>query len=173
MTALDSNPTSPNFLSPLNFRLMLKRAPSLNFYAQRVSIPPVEVKGVGVQNPFTEIFHHGDDMSFGDFEVTFAVDEDLENYLEIYNWLRGLAKPSTPAEYRALKAGDPLRGLGLASGITLLIMSSAKRPLAEIDFHNCIPTNLSGMTFDTTLSDVDYVTATASFRYDIFDVNKL
>jgi hypothetical protein len=40
----------------------------------------------------------GDKLIFGDLTLRFLVDEDLENYLEIQNWMRGLGYPESLQE---------------------------------------------------------------------------
>ena len=37
----------------------------------------------------------GDKMEFEDLNVRFLVDENLENYMEIQNWMRGLGFPES------------------------------------------------------------------------------
>ena len=34
-------------------------------------------------------------MTYGDFSLRFLVDENLENYMAIHNWLTGLGFPET------------------------------------------------------------------------------
>jgi len=173
VTAIDSTPLSQNFLSPLNYRFLLKRAPALNFYVQKINIPSVRTTPVGVQNRFAETFHHADEMEFDNLEVTFKVDEALENYMEVYNWMRGLAKPDNPMEYQRLNAGNRMEGLGLYSEIVVILLSSVKKPIYEFVFRNCMPIALSDMILDTTDDEVNYVTCTATFRYDLFDITRI
>ena len=40
----------------------------------------------------------GDKMEFEDLNVRFLVDENLENYMEIQNWMRGLGFPESLQE---------------------------------------------------------------------------
>jgi hypothetical protein len=39
MTAIDDNPANRNFLSPINFKFRIKKAPNLNFFVQKISVP--------------------------------------------------------------------------------------------------------------------------------------
>jgi hypothetical protein len=40
----------------------------------------------------------GDKILFEDFSLRFLVDENLENYMEIHNWIRGLGFPESLEE---------------------------------------------------------------------------
>ena len=45
----------------------------------------------------------GDKLCFGDLEITFLVDENLENYREIHGWMYGIGFPKEETIYRLLK----------------------------------------------------------------------
>ena len=50
--------------------------------------------GVATQNNYlTDIPRPGEKITFGDLTLSFLVDEDLSNYLEIQNWMRGIGFP--------------------------------------------------------------------------------
>ena len=79
-----------NFLSSVKFRFTLNRAPKVAFLTNSVNIPGIEL-GVAKQSTYTNnIPIPGDMMEFNDFNIRFLVDEDLKNYMEIQNWMRGL-----------------------------------------------------------------------------------
>ena len=87
MAALENTPTNPNFLSPLNFKFSIKRAPHINFFTQKISIPSLNLPSYNSPNPFVKIPEPGEHIDYGDLELTFRVDENLKNYLEIHNWI--------------------------------------------------------------------------------------
>ena len=53
---------------------------------------------------------------------------------------------------------------------TLTILNSAMNPNRYIRFKDCFPTSISDVPFDTTLSDVDYIETTATFKFRMFDI---
>ena len=173
MTAIDNTPTNKNFLNPLNFQFQLKRAPNLNFFIQKVNIPSVAIQLIDIPNVFNYIPDPGNKVQYGEFTVTFKVDEDLSNYREIHDWLRSLGFPESFAEYKALAANAEYTGTGIKSDISLIVLNALKRPNFEITFRDAFPVFLSEVMFDTTLADVQYVTATATFKYLLFDLHKL
>lgn len=173
MSALANNPANLNFLSPLNFNFRLKRAPNLNFFIQKVNLPAVSFKSVVQPNPFVNVPVAGDHLDYGDLSVTFKVDEDLNNYLEIHNWIRSLTFPENFEEYENIKRNAEYTGQGLTSDITLIISNSVKIPNFEVNFRNAYPTSLSALSFQTTDSTVEFITATATFEYLLYDIVKI
>lgn len=173
MAAIENTPTNPNFLSPLNFKFAIKRAPHINFFIQKANIPSITLPNIETPNPFVKIPQPGDHLEYGEFEISFRVDENLQNYLEIHNWIRALGKPKDFAEYRALAQNPNYTGDGLKSDMSLMILSSAKMPNYEITFTDAYPYLLSELIFDSTKTDVEYIEATASFKYVLFEINNV
>lgn len=161
-----------NFLSPLNFKFQLKRAPHVNFFIQKINIPGISLPRVETGNPLLNIAYAGDHLQYGTLEMTFKVDEDLQNYLEIHDWLRGQGKLSH-AEYKVLADAKTYTGEGLKSDISLTILTSNKRANYEVVFKDAFPLFISGIDFDTTDEDVQHVSASASFRYVYYDIMKV
>ena len=166
--AFSTAPTSTNFLSPLGFRFSIKKLPTVNFFVQSVSIPAITVGEIPIATPFsTKIQMPGDLVSFGDLVVTFRVDEDMANYLEIYNWIRSITRIDNftdDATAWSNEANNPM------SDASLTILNSAMNPNKEISFADCYPISLTDVPLNTTLSDIDYVECTASFKFRKFDV---
>jgi len=173
MTAIENTPTNPNFLSPLNFKFSIKRAPHINFFIQKVSIPSLALPSYESPNPFVKIPEPGEHINYGDLEITFRVDENLKNYLEIHNWIRALGKPKDFSEYKALSQNATFTGDSIRSDISLMILSSAKNANYEIVFVDAYPYELSRLSFDTTDQTVDYIEASASFKYVLFEIKDI
>jgi len=173
MSAIDNTPVNKNFLSPLNFNFYIQRAPHLNFFAQSVNLPGVSFINPIQTNPFTNIPQPGDRIHFEDLTVTFNVDEDLQNYLEIHNWIRSLGFPENFQEYAQIKAQQPTSGAGIRSDLTLFISNGIKIPNFEVTFREAFPIAISRLNFQTTDSTIDYITASATFKYIFFEIQKL
>jgi hypothetical protein len=160
-----------NFLSPLGFKFNLARTPKVDFFSNSANIPGINL-GVAIQPTYLkDIPLPGDKLSYDDFNLKFKVDENLENYLEIHNWMRGLGYPETIAEYDQWKYGDPTNNSDPnVSDATLIIYNSNFKTNTTVKFRGMFPTSLSTIDFDATQSDVQYVTATATFKYSIYDI---
>lgn len=172
-TALTSIPTNKNFLSPLNFTFKLKRAPHVNFFIQSINIPEISVGPVDIPNPFVRIPVSGEHLTYGNLTINFKVDEDLENYLEIHNWMLGLSKPESYQQYADLKAQPTYSGYGIVSDIDLLVLTSAKNPNYRINYKDAFPIALGGLQFSTTSTDVNYLEVSATFRYLSYSIEKI
>jgi len=162
-------PANKNFLSPLGFRFTLARAPNLSYNIQRVTIPGVELSSSSIPTPFIPI-PTTDSISFNSLNVTFRVSEDLDDYLEIHNWMIGLGSPTSFEQYKALQNANPGDASAVLSDITVLIMNSSMRPNIKINFHDAFPVTIGDLEFNTTDSDVNYIECTAQFRYLKYDI---
>ncbi len=173
MSALDNIPDNKNFLSAFGFKFQIKKTPNLNFFVQSVNIPGISLVPLESPNPFVKIPYSGDHIDFSNISLTFKVDEDLENYLEIHNWIRQLGFPEDFSQYKQIAAQPLTSGLGIVSDISIMILSSSRNPKFEVVFKDAFPVSLSDLTFNTTNPDVDYIEATAAFSYTSFNVEKL
>lgn len=173
MSAIDSTPLNKNFLSPLNFKFTIKKAPHVNFFIQKVNIPSISLPSPEPNNPFVKVPYPGEHITYDPLVIDFKVDEDLKNYLEIHNWIRGLGKPTTYDEYADISQADPFTGEGIYSDISLIILSSAKNPNYELTFIDAHPYALSDLQFNTVDSDVNYITARAQFKYTYYNLKDI
>jgi len=176
MAATDNQPTNPNYLSPLGFRFTLKRTPSTSYFVQNVRLPTLTLGQFDLEDPFVKLPTPGTKLSFEPLDITFMVDEDMNNYLEIHNWLRGLGFPESYDQYGNLvrqntnSRSDPT---AVFSDGTLMILSSHQNANMRIVFEDLFPISLSDLSFDSTLADVDYLKATVTFRYKLYTIEKI
>ena len=165
-----------NFLSPVGFRFILNRAPKVVFFSNQASIPGLNL-GVAEQPTYLkDIPQPGDKLQFQDLSLRFLVDEDLENYLEIQHWLRGLGFPDSLKEiydWQKSNPNAPMGPLNYTSDGTLNVLSSANTPNFKVKFLNMFPVSISDLVFDATDSDIDYLTADVTFKYTIYNITDL
>ena len=166
-----------NFLSPVGFKFGLQRAPGVAFFCNEANIPNITL-GEAVQPTYLkDIPVPGDKIQFGDLSLRFLVDEDLTNFMEIQNWIRGLGFPESLAEFEELEEKGTLAdalgqfkksGDDIYSDGTLQILSSNLVPKFHVKFSDLWPYSLTTMTFDATDTDIQYFTADVSFKYTIY-----
>jgi len=173
MSAIDNTPSNKNFLSPLNFKFQIKKAPHVNFFIQKVNIPQILLVSPEIPNPFVKVPIHGEHLNYSDLSVTFKVDEDLQNYLEIHEWIKSLGKPHDFEQFKKIEEKKSWTGDGIYSDITVSILSSTKSPNYEVTYVDAHPVSLSGLEFNTTDDNVNYVEATAIFKYTLYDIYKV
>lgn len=189
--AYDRQPTKFDYASPTQFKFQISKLPKVEYFCTAVNIPSVEVSSTAQRTPLADVPLPGEKVNFGSLEMSFLVDENLENFREIHGWLMGLGFPRDYKQSRdALGAGadrfptssgadlttDPGKvkygatNVGaLYSDATLIILSSKNRPVQEVRFSNIFPTSLSSLSYNSNAQDVDYLTATVTMEYQIYE----
>jgi hypothetical protein len=165
-----------NFLSTIGFKFVLNRARKVSFFSNSANVPGLTL-GVAQQPTYLkDIDTPGDKMIFEDFDLRFIVDENLENYMQIQNWMRGLGYPESLSEiYDLQKDGPNLDNnvnemMNIYSDGTLQVLNSSNNVQFQVLFKDMFPYSLSALDFDSTNPDVEYFTAEVSFKYTIYNI---
>ena len=166
-----------NFLSPVGFKFAISKVPKADFLSNSAMIPGINL-GFALQPTYLkDIPVPGDKMSYEDFSLRFLIDENLENYLEVHKWMRGLGYPADINEFANLKKEDQYiqdtsgrSPYNEYSDATLLIYNSSFNEIAKVNFKDVFPVGLSAVNFDATKEDIEYATSTATFKYSIYDI---
>ena len=189
--ALSRQPTKLDLASPTQFKFQILKLPKVEYFCTAVNLPGLSLNTVQQPTPLADIPLPGEKLSFGDLEMTFMVDENLENYQEISGWLFGLGFPKSRTQFanlvEAAKDRFPMNGkdsqttdagkvkygaqpIGpVFSDATLNILSSKNRANIEVRFNNVFPVSLSGLQFTQQATDVDYLSATVTFQYKLYE----
>ena len=168
-----------NFLSPTGFKFILKRSPKVAFFCNQANIPDITLGIANQPSYLKDIDIPGDKIIFGDLNLRFLVDEDLGNYMEIQNWIRGLGYPEEVKQFRDLKGQGLIQTnyvkdrQNIYSDATLQILSSNLIPKFQVFFNDVFPYSLSTISFDATDTDIQYFTADVSFKYTIYNITDL
>lgn len=142
-----------NYLTPIGFELDLEIFPNVDFYCQSVNFPDISVPVTDVPTMWrTFPIIAGGGVSYGDLQVNFIIDEEMENYASIFNWIRDNGQSEDTA---------PLT----LSSARLLIHTSNLNPQLIVDFQYMFPYSLSQVQFDATVGENEVITAQASFKY--------
>lgn len=173
-----------NFLSPIGFKFTLTKAPKVAFFCQQAGLPELSLGVANQPSYLKDVPVPGDKLEYGDLTVSFLVDENLENYMSIHNWLLGLGFPESGNQFEDLvsdpdlvsrtdkNTAQPDYNQQFSDG-SLIILSSHFNPLHQVRFKDLFPYSLTGLDFDATASDTEYFTATASFKYTYFTINDM
>lgn len=184
-------PTAQDYASPTQFKFNILKLPKVEYFCTAVNIPGISLGGNITQaTPLKDIPLPGDKLTYEPLNMTFIVDENLENFQEIHGWLVGLGFPRDYSEFRNLissgddrfpsknqtvstepgkvKYGTPNVG-GTYSDATLTVLTSKNNPQVEVRFRNLFPTSLTALEYNQQATDVEYLTATVSFNYEIYD----
>jgi len=180
VSPFDKQISNRNYMSPLGFKLILTKTPKVDFLCQSANIPQISM-GTAIQPTYLkDIAVPGDKVLYDDLRVRFLVDEQMENYLSIYNWMTGLGYPENAGQFRQLKKDDLRTDASVSddadpryfefSDATLQILSSNYKPSVLVNFKDAFPTTLSTLDFDVSTRDYAYFTAEVSFKYTIFTI---
>jgi hypothetical protein len=168
-----------NFLSPTGFKFTLKKSPKVAFFCNEANIPDLNL-GIAVQTSYLkDIDLPGDKIVFGDLNLRFLVDENLENYMEIQNWIRGLGYPENLQQFADLQNQGIIQGnytqdrQNIYSDGTLQVLTSSSIPNFQVVFKDLFPYSLGTLTFDATQTDIQYFTADVGFKYTIYSITDL
>ncbi|AET72563.1 hypothetical protein P29A0810_114 [Synechococcus phage S-CAM8] len=167
--------TNRNFLSPIGFLFILDKANKVSFLCQKAEIPTVNLGEVNIPTRGLVPIPVEGNMRYSDFTIDFIVDEDLKNYMQLHNWMRALGTPQELAErtlwndkYRNTPSQD-----SRFSDATLQVLNNNNIANFDVVFKDMFPVSLSTLGFDVTGSDNDYFTATATFKYTLYEVRNV
>lgn len=158
-----------NFLSPIGFRFTIKRLPNVSFYVQAASIPGLSMSPTQVATPFKTLSFAGDKLQHEPFNVTVRLDEYMDAHNEIFQWMIKSTKNDSYNQYRDLYNSDD----GIYSDASLIILDSRGNPSLEVSYKDVFPVSLGTISFDTTQTDVNYVTCDISFEHNGYTIKRL
>ena len=161
-----------NFLSGVGFKFNLTKFPKVDFFSNSARIPELTLELTTQASYLKNIDVRGERLTYGDFTLRFLVDENMENYQSIYDWLTGLGFPETTKEFAEIikdKDGQRDPKEAFCDG-TLRILNSNYREVGKVKFNDLFPVSLTSLEFDATNTDVQFFTAEATFKYTIYDL---
>jgi hypothetical protein len=165
-----------NFLSPIEFKFVLSRLPSVEFFVQAVNIPGASSGFSEFPTPFKILYEPGDKLMYDDLVVTVLCDENLEAFKEIQAWIVALTYPDNFGQYRTLTTRPP-GGVNTAdvvntirSDASLILLDSNKNASIQLKFKDMFPTAISGINLNTAGTDVTAPTFDITFKYASYDI---
>lgn len=173
MSIENTQPNNVNMLSPTAFRFTLQRTPHINYFTYNVPVPSISLGELTQPTPLLNLPVPSDKLIFEPLALRFRVDEDLKNYLEIFNWLNTLGTPETLDNSAWKQNQQTYKSSGVFSDGTLLVLTSKQNMNLRIKFFDMFPINLTELTFDASLTDIEYLESTATFRYTHFEIETL
>jgi hypothetical protein len=172
-TVLNKTPVNRNFLSPVPYQFIIKRAPNLNYFVQKINFPGITSMPALQRTMFTDIPLSGVKLTWNPLYVTFKVDEELLNWLEIFRWLTAINDAFDLNQYGQLEKPPAFLGYGVTSELVLVVHDNEKNPNYNIYFHDGFPVSISDVFFESTPTDVNFITASATFRYSTYSIEKI
>lgn len=175
MTALTRTPENTNFLQTNKYSVEFARIPNVTYFCQNANIPGLSIGEAIQPTPFIDLSCPGEKLTYDSFNIGFAVDEDLKSWLEIHDWMRAMTFPYSYEEYKNLSrlSRNTKKGSPQYSDATMYIRTSKLNVNYKITLHDCFPIALSSILFSSTDSPESILTSDATFRFSLFDIEKV
>ena len=84
---------------PTTWRIRFDRIPKVEWFCTNVNIPGITLGEASYPTPMTDIGITGDKLTFETLTMTFLVDEELQNYRQIWDWLVGIGFPKNHNQF--------------------------------------------------------------------------
>ena len=187
---LARQPDQLDYASPTQFRFGIHQLPKVEFFTVSANLPGISAGTATHATPFKDIPTMGEKLEYENLSISFIVDEYLENYISLHNWMIGYGFPKNREQFRTFRdvtsntpadGGTPSVDLigsatpdkAMYSDAFLQILSNKNNPILEVSFENAFPISLSALDFTQTATDVEYIVATAEFAYQIYEIKTL
>lgn len=176
MSIQDKAICNTDLLQSSKFILSFPRIQLTQFFCQAVNIPGVSVQNTLQPTPFSDLNIPGDKINFDIFSMEFLVDEELQSWLQVHDWIRGISFPKEFTEYKDLKNSTKF---SIASQFPqyadadLIVQSATNQSKIKFHFVDMFPISVSGVNLDIRVGSERVLTATATFKYKRFDVVKM
>ena len=190
---LSRQPDKLDYLSPTKFKFNIHQLPKVEFFCTAANVPAINLGEAIFPTPYKQIPVMGDTLTYDNLSISFIVDENLENYIELHEWLTAIGFPKDREQFttfRSSTADSPVltqgisddRGLttgtaqlstsarGMFGDAILTILTNKNNPVVEVRFQDLFPVALGALDFTQTATDVEYITVTADFSYKIYEI---
>jgi len=189
---LSRQPTKLDYASPTQFRFVIGQLPKVEFFTVATNLPGITLSDAVQNTPFKDIPMPGNKLTYEDLTVTFIVDEFLENYTSLHEWLLAFGFPKNREQFSTFRSttsnaptdtkgsnndigvvGATTAMRGMFSDATLVVLSNKNNPIVQVNYADVFPTSLSALDFNQSATDVEYLQATATFKYKLYEIEAL
>ena len=192
MASVKRQPDKLDYASPTQFRFGIHQLPKVEFFSTAATIPAIALSDVIVPTAFKSIPMMGDQLTYDNLSISFIVDEYLENYLSIHEWMTAIGFPKNRTQFSQFKsntsntpstASSPSRDIGdvqkptsanaLFSDATLTVLSNKNNPIVNVFFRDLYPIAMTGLSYNQGATDVEYLTAEITFAYQLYEIETI
>lgn len=171
----NTQPSDLDYLKPNGFKFQIHTLPNVSYFCQAANIPAFSIGYTTTDTPLSPLFNPGEKPQFGDLIIRFLVQENMANYIELYNWLTGISFPDNHDQYKKWNEGQqyrfpavPEKRLGSVTNFSdadFFILDSDNNPNVKITYYDLFPISLEALDFDIASGNVDYLVGIAAFKY--------
>jgi len=191
---LNTNPREPtvfDYAQSNQFKVYIPIFPLVEWFVVSCNVPGITMGQGVVPTPLVDYPIVGEKLTYDNFSMTFLVDEKLENFMELHNWLINMAPPENVEQFMArtseyvLNTGKETKFYPIGNqdsqtrtgntsdrqlycDITLFILSSKNNPVATVVMRDAFPVSLSSLDYSQQDSDTNYVQCNVTFAYPFY-----
>jgi len=179
------NPNNVDLLQSTKFRITFNRLPGMVYFCQQANLPGISLTEIPKPTPFVEMYLPGEKLTYDTLNITFLVDEDLQAWTQIHDWMRGITFPTNFEEYLNLQQtaaqttnlnrflpSNSLSG-GQYTEAIMTIHTNKNNPNLRVKFLDVFPVSLSTIIFNTGDSADNVVTADATLRFTYYNYERI
>ena len=186
---ISRQPDKLDYLSPTQFKFNIHQLPKVEFFTTAANVPAISLGDAVMSTPYKEIPMMGDTLSYENLSITFIVDEYLENYISLHEWMTAIGFPKSRtqfSEFRSATASTPIPTHGVSDDIgdeqlptpvrgmfgdaILTLLTNKNNPVVEVRFQDIYPVALGALDMTQVATDVEYISVTADFTYKIYEI---
>lgn len=165
--------SNTNTFDHKDFRLVIERIPTVEFFARRVSIPSVSCASAIFPHISNSLKIHGDKIEYGLLSVDFNVDSELKNWQEIKNWITEYSTPNQFSEYTKSSKDASQAYYDKSCDASVIVSNNKYNPVMEFKFVGLFPVALGSLEIDTTLGEITPLSCSVEFAFTQFFLNKI
>lgn len=164
MAEATRQPKNLNYFIPTGFKFVIDKIPHVNFFCQSTNLPGLSAGQFLQVTPLRDMPIAGDKVQMNELRVRFIIDEELQNWLEVYNWIKGITFPEDLEQYNSEET--------YSDGF-LTILTSNKNVQYVAKFTNLFPVDLTDIEMSSDVADAEVVAADATFAYTTYNVERI
>lgn len=169
--ATDTFDCGTNYLQPNGFRIIINRRNfgNLQFYAQSVIHPDVNLPATEISfSRISSVPFVGDAIEFGILSMDVLLDEDMNSYRELFNWMNQATDTKHNLGSNLLQTGENAIADPSYYDITVAVLSSHNNVNRTFRYRNAFPISVGQIQMNSTASE-QFLSFQTSFRFDYFD----
>ena len=186
---ISRQPDKLDYLSPTQFKFNIHQLPKVEFFTTAANVPAINLGEAIFPTPYKDIPMMGDTLSYENLSITFIVDEYLENYISLHEWMTAIGFPKSRtqfSEFRSATASTPIPTHGTSDDIgdvqpstsargmfgdaILTMLTTKNNPVVEVRCQDLYPVALGALEMTQTATDVEYISVSADFTYKIYEI---
>ena len=174
---------------PTQFKFGISQLPKVEYFTTAVNIPGINLGSAVIPTPYKDIPTMGDKITYDNLTISFLVDEHLENYISLHEWMTAIGFPKSRSqfsEFRSTTSNTPTTTQGISRDIgevkastavrsmfsdaTLTILTNKNNPIVEVRFSDVYPVSLGALEYNQNETDVNYLSVSADFDYKLYEI---